>query len=106
MIIRKLYRRRKPILRNFIATHEPRFPKIGQRIIFSVNCSDGHAKQGTGIFYPYPARVVQRFFTMLGYRGIPDNLPASIPWKFVSFWAPCRGEGIRRKHTRKVKVQK
>jgi hypothetical protein len=102
MMIQKLIRRRKQIMRNFIATHEPRFPRPGQRILFSVVHSGG-AEQGTGTFYPHPARVVQ-MPAVLGYRGIP-KAPYSIPWNYVFFWAPFRGEGIKRKHTRKVKVQ-
>lgn len=102
MTIRKLLRKRKPIMRQFILSHDPRFPKSGQRILFSVVHSGG-AEQGTGTFYPHPARVVQ-MPAVLGYRGIPEA-PYSIPWDYVFFWAPLRGEGMR-KHvkTRKVKV--
>ena len=103
MEVRKLSRRRKPILRNFIATHDPAYPRPGQKILFSVQHSCG-AEQGVGTYRPHPARVEQ-MPKILGYRGIPQA-PRSIPWDYVFFWAPWRGERIKRKHTRKAKVQR
>jgi hypothetical protein len=101
MTIRKLLRKRKPIMRQFILNHDPRFPKPGQKVMFAYYCLDGAFRQKVGTYYPGPARIVMCSGMM--YRGIP--VTETIPFEYVTFWAPFRGEGMR-KHvkTRKVKV--
>ena len=102
--IRTKARRRKPIMRNFINRHDPRYPKPGQKVIFSVELSSGSFRQYTGTFYPGPARIVM-FSGRMMYRGIP--VTETIPFDdYVQFWAPYRGEGIKHKKTVKIKVKK
>lgn len=107
MNIRKLYRRRKQIMRNFIATHDPRFPRPGQYVHFSAETASG-AEWGTGTYYPNPARIEQDLSELRFCSS-----PRVIPWEYIDSWYPYRAEGVKRKKARerlalargKVKVQ-
>lgn len=100
-MIRKLSRRRKPILQNFMATHDPRFPRTGQVVHFVMEYENG-AEFGTGKFMTRPARVEQ---DLTGLNYLPNPI-RTIPWRHVINWFPRADECRKRKHTRKVKVQR
>ena len=97
MKILKIQKRKRNIMRNFIASHDPRFPKCGQRVHFSMEHERG-AEFGTGTYYTHPARIEQDL-TGLNYLA---NQIRTIPWKYVFNWFPVRGEGVKRKETHKV----
>ena len=97
MKILKIQKQKRSIMRNFIATHDPRFPKHGQRVHFTMEYERG-AEFGTGTYYAHPARIEQDL-TGLNYLANPIR---TIPWDYVSNWFTVRGEGIKRKRTQKV----
>mgnify|MGYP003297062418 CR=1 FL=1 len=99
MLLRKLIRRRKPVLRNFMATHDPAFPKPGQRIRFSAELEHG-AEFGRGCYRAEPARIEQDL-TGLCFLQNPIRI---IPWRRVLNW--FTDTPIKRRQTRKAKVQK
>jgi hypothetical protein len=95
MTIRKLLRKRKQIMRQFILIHDPRFPKPGQKVMFAYETGAG-AEQEIGTYRAKPARIVTKddmFFEIY------------VDFKNVIFWAPFRGEGMK-KHVKTRKVEK
>ena len=97
MKILKIQKRKRNIMRNFIASHDPRFPKSGQRVHFTMEYENG-AEFGTGTYFPNPARIEQDL-AGLEFRANPIRI---IPWKYVFNWFPVRAEGIKHKKTCKV----
>ena len=109
MTIRKLLRKRKPIIRQFILSHDPRFPRNEQYIHAAWRIDEDLFKQSLGYFLSDPPRFVPcpHLYapqTAIGMTGV-EKMCGSTPWENIIFWAPFRGEGMR-KHvkTRKVKV--
>ena len=96
MTIRKRIRRRKPIMRNFINRHDPRYPKPGQKVMFAYETGAG-AEQEIGTYRANPARIVTKDDTFFEIY---------VDFKNVIFWATYRGEGIKHKKTVKIKVKK
>jgi hypothetical protein len=84
-----------------MATHDPRFPRAGQAVYFTMEYENG-AEFGMGRFKTGPARVEQDL-TGLNYLSNPTRV---IPWRHVTKWFPCADELRKRKHTRKVNVQR